>query len=76
MNDFSKGFLRLGAGKWLCKEMVTIRSGDGRLLQVTPGVTYVRGKSVNGVDVAQWLDDFHEKRSHPGGGWRSVPNPP
>jgi hypothetical protein len=76
MNDFSKAFLRLDVGRWLCRQKVTIQSGDGHRLEVTPGVTYTRGKRVDGVDVAQWLDDFHEKRSRPAGGWRSVPSNP
>jgi len=73
VETFSKAFLRLGAGKWLCKEMVTLQAADGRQIQVTPGVTYTRGKQVDGIDVAQWLDEYHERNKPPSGGWRSVP---
>lgn len=76
MEAFSKAFLRLAAGKWLCKEMATLRAADSRQIQVTPGVTYTRGKHHDGLDVAQWLDEYHDADKPPSGGWRSVPNAP
>lgn len=34
-------------------------------MTLTPGVTYRRGKLVQGYDVAQWLDDWNDHRAEP-----------
>jgi hypothetical protein len=73
MDTLSKAFLRLAPGRWLCKASVTIESSEGRRVQVTPGVTYLRGRPLDGVDVAGWLDEYYEAGTRPEG-WRSVPD--
>ena len=75
MEDFSKSFLRLEPGVWLCKEPASLQAADGRRVQVTPGVTYRRGKSLDGIDIAKWLDEYHERHAPPSGGWHSVSDP-
>lgn len=72
MENFSKAFLRLDQGVWLCRDVATIEAGDGRKVRATPGVTYRLGKLQDGVDVAAWLDAYHADRALPAGGWRSV----
>jgi hypothetical protein len=36
-------------------------------LTVTPGVTYRKGRPVQGYDIAQWLDDWNNHRAVPVG---------
>ena len=51
-------------GSWFCREPVHIVGHHGPMT-TTPGVIYRRGKTVQGYDVARWLDDWHGMRLQP-----------
>lgn len=54
-------------GTWFCRAPAQFIADGGSLVTVTPGVTYRRGKRFNGVDIAQWLDDWRERGARPPG---------
>ena len=66
IEKFARAFVPDRDGSWFCREPVQIRGPNGALT-TTPGVTYRRGKLVNGYDVAQWLEDWAKHQARPPG---------
>jgi hypothetical protein len=67
IDKFARAFVRNPLdGSWFCREAVHIVGPNGPMT-VTPGVTYRKGKPAQGYDVAQWLDDWHERQLQPAG---------
>jgi hypothetical protein len=66
MEKFADCFVRTAEGVWFCRGPVHIVGPQGPAT-FTPGVTYKRGKGLNGYDVAQWLDDWFNHRREPMG---------
>jgi len=64
IEKFTRAFVRNPDGSWFCREPVVILGPNGQWT-TTPGVTYRRGKAVQGYDVAQWLDDWHNHQAAP-----------
>ena len=64
---FAEAFVRNRDGSWFCRAPVQFMAVAGEIHTVTPGVTYRRGKLVHGVDIAQWLDDWHAHGASPPG---------
>ena len=53
-----RAFVRNPDGSWFCREPVVIVGASGAFT-TTPGVTYRKGKLVQGYDIARWLEDWH-----------------
>ena len=67
IDKFARAFVRNPLdGSWFCREPVNVEGPSGPLT-TTPGVTYRKGKAVQGYDLAQWLDDWHEHGAQPAG---------
>ena len=64
IDKFIRAFVPNPDGSWFCREPVTIVGASGQFT-TTPGVTYRKGKLVNGYDVAQWLEDWQTYRVRP-----------
>ena len=56
MENFAKLFARVEHGMWRCVQDGEFASPHG-LIRVTVGSTFVRGTSLNGFDIAKWLDE-------------------
>jgi hypothetical protein len=56
---FAQAFVRNPDGSWFCRAPVQIVGPQGPFT-FTPGTTFSKGKSINGYQVAEWLDDWHE----------------
>ena len=56
MEKFAAAFVRTTDG-WFCREPVHFVGANGPMT-VTPGVTYRKGRPVQGYDVATWLDEW------------------
>lgn len=59
IDKFVRAFVQNPDGSWFCREPVHIIGANGAWT-TTPGVTYRKGKLVNGYDVAGWLDAWHQ----------------
>lgn len=64
IDKFVRAFVRNPDGSWFCREPILIVGMNGSA-STTPGVTYRKGKLVNGYDVAQWLEDWQQYRVRP-----------
>ncbi len=60
MQQFIKHFVRESPGQWSCLEPATLDLPSGRI-QVTPGSRFVRGTTFMGVDLAELLEEQHQK---------------
>ena len=60
MENFIRHFVRIAPGIWTCVRNGEFMSPNGRI-QVSIGPTFIRGTNFMGMDVAQWLDEQHEK---------------
>lgn len=68
MQKFASAFVRNPDGSWFCCTPAEFALSDGTRVNVTPGVTYRRGKSLlAGRDIAQWLDDWSRYGVQPPG---------
>jgi hypothetical protein len=63
---FCAAFVRNPDGSWFCRAVAHLLGPQGPLT-VTPGVTYRKGRPVQGYDIAQWLDDWNNHRAVPVG---------
>jgi hypothetical protein len=66
IDKFARAFVPNPDGSWFCREPVHILGPAGPLT-VTPGVTYRKGKLVNGYDIARWLDEWQQHGTPPAG---------
>lgn len=57
MKNFSDAFVRDADGSWLCRRPAHLIGPNGPAT-TTPGVSYRRGKLVNGYDIARLLDEW------------------
>ena len=64
IEKFARAFVRNPDGSWFCREPVHIEGFNGPMT-TTPGVTYRKGKLVQGYDVARWLDEWLEQKAEP-----------
>jgi hypothetical protein len=64
LEKLAAAFVRNPDGSWFCRDVVHFVSHNGPM-STTPGVTYRRGKAVQGYDIAAWLDEWHERRVAP-----------
>jgi len=64
LEKFLAAFVRNPDGSWFCREPVHLVSHNGPMT-TTPGVTYRRGKTIQGYDIARWLDEWHDLRIEP-----------
>ena len=53
-----QGFTRVREGEWFCTAPATFNTPTG-LVTTTPGVTYRRGRTISGLDVADALETWH-----------------
>jgi hypothetical protein len=60
MQEFIKHFRRDAFGAWLCIEPATLDLPTGRI-QVTPGSKFTRGTTFMNVDLAELLEEQHQK---------------
>lgn len=58
LEKIREAFARVGQGEWFCRAPVTFIAPMGRI-EVTPGVSYRRGRLLSGLDVADVLDAWH-----------------
>jgi hypothetical protein len=58
LEKLKEAFARVGHGEWFCRAPVTFAGPTGRV-EVTPGVSYRRGRLLAGLDVADMLDVWH-----------------
>ena len=64
MQRIVSAFVQNPDGSWFCRAPVHIVGPKGPAT-TTPGVTYRRGKLLNGYDVAQWLDEYKAHGASP-----------
>ena len=64
MEKFARAFVLNIDGSWFCSEPACFVGMRG-LVTITPGLTYRRGESWNGYDIARWLDDWHDAGMEP-----------
>lgn len=55
MQGIPQGFTRVREGEWFCTAPTTFHTLSGPVT-TTPGVTYRRGRTISGMDVAAALD--------------------
>ena len=60
MQDFIKHFYHEPSGAWVCVSPAEFNGPNGRI-QVSVGSTFTRGTNFMGIDLAEWLDNQHEK---------------
>jgi hypothetical protein len=53
-----QGFTRVREGEWFCTAPATFNTPAG-VVTTTPGVTYRKGRTISGLDVADALDSWH-----------------
>jgi hypothetical protein len=58
LEKLKEAFARVAQGEWFCRAPVTFNGPAGRV-EVTPGVSYRKGRLVSGLDVADVLDVWH-----------------
>ncbi len=66
MDVFADAFVRNEDGSWLCRRAVHFVGPQGPM-SAAPGVTYRRGQVLRGYDIAQWLDDWRDRKVRPVG---------
>lgn len=54
---FPDAFVRNPDGSWFCRMPAELTGPNGPAT-TTPGVSYRRGKLLNGYDIAAWLDQW------------------
>lgn len=64
MQKFVDAFVRNQDGSWFCRAPAHLIGANGPFT-ATPGVTYRRGRPINGYDIALWLDIWSEQRIAP-----------
>jgi len=68
MEKFFSAFVKNDDGSWFCVSGAQfLLPGETEPINVTPGVTYRRGRLVHGIDLARWLDDWHQHGARPPG---------
>jgi len=55
-DDVCSAFRRNANGSWTSVKGVTISNNSGGTIQIGPGMTFTRGVSFMGIDLATWLD--------------------
>jgi hypothetical protein len=65
VQKFAEAFVRNPDGSWFCRAPGEFVHPNGERVSVTPGVTYRRGGSLHGIDVARWLDDWANHGKQP-----------
>jgi hypothetical protein len=45
-------------GSWVCVKNADITTKSGRVIRVTPGLTFRKGGKISGLDVAKALDEI------------------
>ena len=63
---FVRAFVRNPDGSWFCRAASHLIGPQGPMT-VTPGVSYRRGRPIQGYDVGQWLDDWNDHEVAPVG---------
>lgn len=58
LEKIKEAFARVGQGEWFCRAPVTFIGPMGKV-EVTPGVSYRKGRLLSGLDVAEMLDAWH-----------------
>lgn len=58
VEKIKEAFARVGQGEWFCRAPVTFVGPMGKV-EVTPGVSYRKGRLLSGLDVADVLDTWH-----------------
>jgi hypothetical protein len=58
LEKLKESFARVAQGEWFCRAPVTFIGPAGRA-EVTPGVSYRKGRLTSGLDVADVLDTWH-----------------
>jgi len=62
---FTQAFVRNPDGSWFCRAVHII--GPQGPMTMTPGITYRKGKPIQGYDVASWLDRWNDHQVEPVG---------
>ena len=64
MQRFVDAFVRNPDGSWFCRAPIHFVGPSGPFTS-TPGVTYRKGQTINGYDLAAWLDAWREFQREP-----------
>ena len=60
MQNFIENFKRHRSGSWICITATEIKGPNGSM-QLSAGCRFARGNKFAGIDVAEVLDEHHEK---------------
>jgi len=66
MHKFYEAFVQNPDGSWFCRAPAQLIGPNGPY-STTPGITYRRGRPIQGYDIAEWLDAWKTEGQRPVG---------